>query len=400
MNRLATNIIPKLLCLALVLALPCAAQYGPAPTYVGIPSFMFTPAAQQQDEWCWAASIQMILNWYHIPVTQEMIVNQIKGGLFDAGGTDEEISRGLSTLASGADHRIHEIRSSTAQGPPPVPFLISELGQGHPILLTFATGPNSGHAVVITAASYVLTPMGPYIKSLVIRDPYPSPQNVQTMGRIEIGEQALVAFLPLVSRYWLVSVSLAQTSPVAGTVGGSVSSGSSERKSNDPPVLSLEETGDDSKPEAATSKRVTTPVLPNNTAVASEGPGLCFDLKTYVSAAATGFSSLKGSPDPGYKNGEAFTAKQNVAGFPGCRIWIYRQRDLGTEAECEMPPSGADFDGLYRSVKDCLGPSWSSRSQTTSSASSYVLRSQSGLTLTLQKFVKSGKVKMLIDKNE
>jgi hypothetical protein len=79
MNRLATNIIPKLLCLALVLALPCAAQYGPAPTYVGIPSFMFTPAAQQQDEWCWAASIQMILNWYHIPVTQEMIVNQIKG---------------------------------------------------------------------------------------------------------------------------------------------------------------------------------------------------------------------------------------------------------------------------------------------------------------------------------
>src|ERR1700728_4718200 len=81
MNRLATNNIPKLLCLALVLALPCAAQYGPAPTYVGIPSIIFTPAAQQQDEWCWAASIQMILSYYHIPVTQEMIVNQIKGGL-------------------------------------------------------------------------------------------------------------------------------------------------------------------------------------------------------------------------------------------------------------------------------------------------------------------------------
>jgi hypothetical protein len=187
---------------------------------------------------------------------------------------------------------------------------------------------------------------------------------------------------------------------VAGTVGGSVSSGSGEGKSNDTPVLSLEEAGD-SKPEAAaTSKRVTTIVLPNNKAVASDGPGLCFDLKTYVSAATTGFSSLKGSPDPGYRNGEAFTAKQNIAGFPACRIWIYRQRDLGTEAECEIPPSGADFDGLYRSVMDCLGSSWSSRSQTTGSATSYVLESQSGVTLTLQKFVKSGKVKMLIDKNE
>jgi hypothetical protein len=180
----------------------------PSPQYVGIlkQNFRLVAAAQQQDEWCWAASASMILRWYGLDVTQQMVVARTKGVLIDAPGSDQDISNALSGWALARNGQRVIIRSWAAPGPPPPVVLIRELSQNHPILLTFISGPNSGHAVVITAASYFQTPTGPYINSLVIRDPWPSPENILNEGRVEIGGQNLANFMPLIRSNWLVSV--------------------------------------------------------------------------------------------------------------------------------------------------------------------------------------------------
>ncbi|HWZ96261.1 MAG TPA: papain-like cysteine protease family protein [Candidatus Dormibacteraeota bacterium] len=187
----------------------CFAQYPqPTPQYVGIlrQNFDFVAAGQKQDEWCWAASASMILQWYGLNVTQEMVVARTKGVLIDAPGSDRDISNALSGWAFTRNGQRVTIRSWTAPGPPPPVILIRELSQRHPFLLTFMSGPNSGHAVVITAASYIPTANGPYITSLVIRDPWPSEENIANEGRVEIGGQDLANFMPRIRSNWLVSI--------------------------------------------------------------------------------------------------------------------------------------------------------------------------------------------------
>ncbi len=202
----------RLLTLAAVL-LVCTSdgfsQYQqPALQYVGIlrQNFNFVAAAQEQDEWCWAASASMILKWYGLNITQEMVVTRTKGVLIDQPGSDQEISNALSGWAWAGNGQRVIIRSFTAPGPPPPRVLIDELSKNHPILLTFISGPNSGHAVVITAASYIPTPNGPYINSLIIRDPWPNQENIDNKGRVEIAGQDLAGFMPRIRSNWLVSV--------------------------------------------------------------------------------------------------------------------------------------------------------------------------------------------------
>jgi Papain-like cysteine protease AvrRpt2 len=175
---------------------------------VGIPrdQFDFFASAQRANEWCWAASIQMILNWYRLPVDQSQVVARNFGAPINQPGTDQQISASLNTWAIGVNGRTFAIRSVTAPGPPSATVLIQELNQQHPILLTFATGPFNGHAVVITGARYFPTNQGPIIDSIIIRDPWPSPENIQNKGRVEIAGLDLARFLPQIRSHWLVSV--------------------------------------------------------------------------------------------------------------------------------------------------------------------------------------------------
>jgi hypothetical protein len=183
-------------------------QFGPQPIYVGIPTMTFRnfTAAQLQDEWCWAASTQMILTYYGIPVTQPEIVARVFGGVIDWSASDQVISAALNGWGRTRNGQAVHIASQAHPGPPPVNLLITELSQGHPILLTFVTGPTSGHAVVMTAVSYINSPLGPQLTSIVLRDPWPSPQNIATAGRVEVPYTALAQFAATMRGYWLVRV--------------------------------------------------------------------------------------------------------------------------------------------------------------------------------------------------
>jgi Papain-like cysteine protease AvrRpt2 len=189
-----------------IMALMTSPAFGQQ--YVGIPTtqFNFSASAQQQDEWCWAASIQMILNYYGIPATQQEIVTRTYGIPVDQPGSDAAITSALSGLGRTIGGQVRTIRSTGQSGPPPPAILLNQLSQKHPILLTFATGPNSGHAVVVTAASFIVGPGGPQITSLVIRDPWPSQQTIATDGRVEISGQSLATFAQSIRGYWMVNV--------------------------------------------------------------------------------------------------------------------------------------------------------------------------------------------------
>ena len=309
----------------LLTSAPCVAQYAtPRPIYVGILSqpFSSVAAAQQQDEWCWAASAQMILNWYHIPVTQQMIVQRVKKVLIDQGGSDEDISESLNGWAPGLNGSVQVVSSVTAAGLPAPRILLQELSSLHPILLTFATGADSGHAVVITAASFIPSQAGPLIMSLVIRDPWPSPSNISNQGRVEIAEQTLANLLSTVRSHWLVSVS-------SGSVMLQTSSPAS---SGEPTPL---DNGD-------------------STGVAD----LCAGLATYAKAAVRNFSSLRGEQTGKDSDTTTYRAKVGITGFRDCEINLYSDPIDQPSSICRT--DSGDIDELFAKIQSCL-PEWTSK---------------------------------------
>ena len=175
---------------------------------VGIPSasFNFVASSQKQTEWCWAASTQMILQWLGFDVDQGEVVSKVKGALINQGASDADINTALNAVAVQRTGQPAVIHSLFASGPPPASVLVNELGHQHPILLSFKSGPYSSHAVVITGARYYQTRSGPVVTSLIIRDPWPTQENIRNAGRVELAGPTLANFLPNVLKNWIVWV--------------------------------------------------------------------------------------------------------------------------------------------------------------------------------------------------
>ncbi|MFI5162680.1 MAG: C39 family peptidase [Sphingobacteriales bacterium] len=162
------------------------------PIYVGIPSdgFNYFASSQHNTNWCWAASIQMIFNYYGIEITQEQIVARSYGvsptGLLpDWTGTEQVITANLNNWSVDNNGHQYMVRAHYYPGPPTPAYLLQELSLQRPVLIGYQSGPNSGHIVVITACSYINTDNGPVIESVVVRDPWPAPDNVANRGRKE-----------------------------------------------------------------------------------------------------------------------------------------------------------------------------------------------------------------------
>jgi hypothetical protein len=189
---------------ACLLSKPSNSALPPQPRYWGIATdvFDFIAASQEQEMWCWAASIQMLLNFYHVPVTQERIVSRVYGIPLNQPGTDHAISTSLHGWGINANGKRFTVQSRVAAGPPSPQVLFRELSRGRPILLTFNPGFPIGHAVVVTAASSI----GTVVTSLVYRDPSQTPTNIENKGRVELITEQLAQFLPSVQSHWLVTV--------------------------------------------------------------------------------------------------------------------------------------------------------------------------------------------------
>lgn len=184
--------------------------YGQQAIYVGIPSqnFNYFASSQRNSNWCWAASLQMIFNYYGVSITQEQIVARSYG--VDAFGTLPNWAGSFQVITSNLNNwnvdnngRTYSVQASLNWGAPAPLYLIQELQAQHPILIGYKSSSYSGHAVIITACSYLPTMYGPIIQSIVVRDPWPSPENVSNNGRVEY---SAVNLANLMQAYWFVRV--------------------------------------------------------------------------------------------------------------------------------------------------------------------------------------------------
>jgi len=185
---------------------PSQPETPPQPQYVGPPKEAVDKiaAAQEESMWCWAASIQTVLHYFNVTISQEQIVARIYGTAVNEPASDAAISASLNGWAFDCHVRKIVIRSRVATGPPSLNVLMNEVARGRPILVTVnPAGSSIGHAVVLTAATHI----GRRVTSLVYRDPWPSPENCANAGRIEVSGDAVSQFLSSIETHWLISAS-------------------------------------------------------------------------------------------------------------------------------------------------------------------------------------------------
>ena len=133
---------------------------------------------QRQANWCWAASVQMVLNYHGLYITQEDIVERIFGSQIDKPGSADNILTALSGWAPDTRGRFSTIHA--------VPYVLSgseivqDLAYKWPLIVGLKGEP-IGHAYVLTAVFYGVDWFNnPIFTKVVLRDPWPgSPSRVE-----------------------------------------------------------------------------------------------------------------------------------------------------------------------------------------------------------------------------
>ena len=178
---------------------------------VGIPSaeMDFVAAAQQSPQWSWAAAIEMVLTYHGVAITQPQIVartygTDLWGNLPDWGGSIEAITANLNNWSIDNYGRQYAVAATLYWGAPAPHVLIDELRNRRPMIISYLDGSPSGRTVVVTAATFSQTALGPRILSIVVRDPWPSPANIAKRGRNEYDGASLAQ---LIAAHWFISVS-------------------------------------------------------------------------------------------------------------------------------------------------------------------------------------------------
>lgn len=163
-------------------------EISPGYYMAGIPTAEFVDFAapeaagrQRQANWCWAATVQMVLNYHGLRVTQEEIVQRIFGAQIDAPGQPAHILAALSGWAPDNRNRYSAISAS------PVVWtgsqIVQDLAYKWPLIVGLQSEP-IGHAYVLTAVYYRVNPYNnePIFDRVVLRDPWPDSPSRQEMS--------------------------------------------------------------------------------------------------------------------------------------------------------------------------------------------------------------------------
>lgn len=126
-------------------------------------------ASQRNNNWCWAACTQMVLNYQGVNVTQEQIVERVFGVQVDRPGTAQNIVEG----ARGWYVDGHTIGAKSDNSFIPQK-LIDDLVNKYPLVVGLSMpGQNVGHAYVLTGISFQKNVESIYPQSVILRDPWP-----------------------------------------------------------------------------------------------------------------------------------------------------------------------------------------------------------------------------------
>ncbi|MBS1914157.1 MAG: C39 family peptidase [Bacteroidetes bacterium] len=192
--RVLTRGIAPLLIAGLLAAASAAAQQPsimqirPGVWAAGIPTEEFeyfaapeTAGHQRQSNWCWAACVQMVLNYHGIPVTQEQVVERIFGGAApNVAGQPDQILEALTGWAVTRDGQ--KVRVSSSSFAFDGSEIVRDLAERSPIVVGVRTSQATGHAYVLTAVTYTVNRANePIFLTAILRDPWPNNQS-----RIEV----------------------------------------------------------------------------------------------------------------------------------------------------------------------------------------------------------------------
>jgi hypothetical protein len=185
----------KKLCLALALVMTIAFAEAQnvrkiAPNYyiAGLPGEKIervtVDSRQKQENWCWAACIQTVLNYHDIEVTQEQIVNRSYGRLVNAPGGPRQMMRSLNGVISTPDGYksvTSEFNSTSAKE------IRNHLAQDNPLIVGLTRpGMRVGHAYVLSGLYYQTDKRGNiYPEKVVLRDPWPTSKSRVEMSWTE-----------------------------------------------------------------------------------------------------------------------------------------------------------------------------------------------------------------------
>lgn len=191
----------RLVCLVtliLLLGAPALADkmaLGPKNFVVGVPTDQFAHFAapegagrQKQQNWCWAACIQMVLNYHGLYIKQEDIVQRVFGTQVDMPAQPTQIMAALGGWVPDTRGRYSEVVADAVNLDQAA--IIQDLEYRWPLIvgLSAASPGQQGHAYVLTGAYYVLDDYGrPEIYKVVLRDPYPT-----QISRLEMTAQEFV----------------------------------------------------------------------------------------------------------------------------------------------------------------------------------------------------------------
>lgn len=180
------------------------AELAPGVFISGVPSTQFELASgpdaqgkQRKDLWCWAATMQMVLNFHGVDVLQEDIVYRAFGDLRNqpASSTPQiaDVVRGWTF-----SDRVGDAWALDAVGVKQVDLIpmIEDLHFNSPLIVALANEPGatggSGHAYVLSAITYQVDARGlVYPLSVDLRDPWPDNPS-----------HSKITWQEFMSRYW------------------------------------------------------------------------------------------------------------------------------------------------------------------------------------------------------
>lgn len=204
----ATAILMVLFTVALGRPSPATADIslvGPGTYEVGIPRDYVLAWAHPRDmgrqiesQWCWAASVQMVLNMAHVPVTQKEIVKQTFGREENRPATALQMMTALDGWSSIYRGKRVVVRAFIE---PSLDQILTDLYLNYPVILILKFGTKIGHAVVITAARYKISGNKKQILYFLIRDPWPShPSSALVEGKVFKGIQGAIGIRILLKK--------------------------------------------------------------------------------------------------------------------------------------------------------------------------------------------------------
>ena len=152
---------------------------------------------QRSLNWCWAACVQMVMNYQNVHITQEEIVKKSLGTLIDKPAGSDIMFRALNGWTPNTIGKSNRIYSNNF--PTSTKEISSFLATQKPLIVGLRQGEKIGHAYVLIGMYYEVYSNSTGHKerrphSVILADPWPGNPAINDMSWSEFKERLMVSY--------------------------------------------------------------------------------------------------------------------------------------------------------------------------------------------------------------